>query len=47
LLQEATGMSDFRRILAMTFLSVLLVAMCDRADGERPELRHAKAVLAK
>jgi len=24
-----------------------LVAMCDRADGERPELRHAKAVLAK
>jgi hypothetical protein len=24
-----------------------LVAMCDRADGERPELRQAKAVLAK
>jgi len=24
-----------------------LVAMCDRADGERPELRHAKAALAK
>ena len=24
-----------------------LVAMCDRADGDRPELRHAKAVLAK
>jgi hypothetical protein len=24
-----------------------LVAMCDRADGDRPALRHAKAVLAK
>src|SRR5215831_16004618 len=24
-----------------------LVALCARADGERPELRHAKAVLAK
>jgi hypothetical protein len=24
-----------------------LVAMCDRADSDRPELRHAKAVLAK
>ena len=24
-----------------------LVAMCDRADGDRPELRQAKAVLAK
>jgi tetratricopeptide (TPR) repeat protein len=24
-----------------------LVALCDRADTERPELRHAKAVLAK
>jgi len=23
------------------------VALCDLADGERPELRHAKAVLAK
>lgn len=23
------------------------VALCDPADGERPELRHAKAVLAK
>ena len=23
------------------------VALCDRADGDRPELRHAKAVLAK
>jgi hypothetical protein len=23
------------------------VALCDRADGERPELRHAKAVLAQ
>ena len=24
-----------------------LVALCDRADGERPELKHAKAALAK
>jgi hypothetical protein len=24
-----------------------LVTLCDRADGERPELRHAKAVLGK
>ncbi|HEX5205254.1 MAG TPA: hypothetical protein VFW27_35470, partial [Actinoplanes sp.] len=24
-----------------------LVAMCDRADGDRTALRHAKAVLAK
>jgi hypothetical protein len=24
-----------------------LVAMCDRADGDRPELRQAKAALAK
>ena len=24
-----------------------LVAMCDRADGDRPELRRAKAALAK
>ncbi|PYM16336.1 MAG: hypothetical protein DMD81_12745 [Candidatus Rokuibacteriota bacterium] len=24
-----------------------LVAMCDRADGERPELRHAKAALGR
>jgi hypothetical protein len=23
------------------------VALCDRADGERPELRHARAILAK
>jgi hypothetical protein len=23
------------------------VALCDRSDGERPELRHAKGVLAK
>jgi hypothetical protein len=24
-----------------------LVALCDHADDERPELRHAKAALAK
>jgi hypothetical protein len=24
-----------------------VVALCDRADTERPELRHAKDVLAK
>jgi len=28
-------------------LYATLVAMCDRADGDRPELRQAKAVLAK
>ena len=28
-------------------LSVGLIALCDRPDTERAELRHAKAVLAK
>ena len=39
---ELSGNTDKARTIYMR-----LVALCDRADSERPELKHAKAALAK